>query len=117
MNKKKQYITKNNRDALIAKANALVNQGLSLKRILQRCRISYRQLLRLSRDEAWVWNDNSLLFNNRYDSNVWCSHALTQLNRNFAIRGHALGLSKKHLAFLLGRSERTIQRYLARKNR
>lgn len=114
MNKNKRiHITKHNKAAILEKANRLVNEGVSLKRVLQRCRISYRQLLKLSRDPDWHWDDNVIFRDRGYQfSSQWCANEKVALMRNFAVRGHALGLSKLHLAFLLNRSVRTIYRYL-----
>ena len=111
MNKRKKvYITNKNRAALIDKASTLCNAGLSLKRVLQRCGgLSYRQLYKLSLESTFT---ASVLFGKPYDSDLWCSNQRTQLNREFAVRGHALGLKPHHIAFLLGRSTRTIYRYI-----
>lgn len=116
--RKKLYITKHNknRDAILAKANRLVNEGVSLKRVLQRCRISYYQLLKLSKEPSWVWND-AVIFREPYKfSKTWCANGRIKKMREFACIARDAGLNKKHISFLLGRSERTINRYWASKS-
>lgn len=113
MQRKKLYITDKNCDAILAKANALVNQGVSLKRVLQRCRLSYKQLLKLSKMDGWIWTDAVMWRENYKGGNTWCADARVEKMREFACMARDAGLNKKHISFLLGRSQRTINRYWA----
>ena len=104
-------LTKHNREKILKKANDLVNQSETKARVLQRCGISYRQLLALSRDPAW---QPALIFSQPHKaSRVWISHAYTQLLREFCFRQHLQGdMTIKHLSWLFDRSERSIYRFI-----
>ena len=69
-------LTKHNREKILKKANDLVNQSETKARVLQRCGISYRQLLALSRDPNWA--TRRCFFLNRIKASiVWRPHSYT----------------------------------------
>jgi hypothetical protein len=104
-------ITKHNKNQILAKANSLCNDAVPLKQILNRCHISYHQLLKLSKEDAW---DADVIFRFGYKSSpVWFSKKHTQKLREFAYRQYVIGdMTISQIAWLLGRSDRTIYRYI-----
>ena len=98
----------------LKKANQLVNDAVPLAQIKKRCSLSYKQLLRLSKLSEW---EDAVIFRQGYKpSPLWVPRRCTQKMKEFAARNYGtgeLGLSAKHLAWLFGRSERTIYRWIS----
>ena len=107
-------ITKHNREKILKKANALVNQSETKARVLQRCRISYRQLLALSRDPNW---ERTLFFSKPQKASiVWRPHSYVDLLREFVYRqSQCNDLTIPMMAWMFGRNERTIRRWISDK--
>ena len=97
----------------LKKANQLVNDAVPLAQIKKRCGFSYKQLLRLSKKPEW---EDAIIFHQGYKpSPFWMPRRCTQKMKEFATRNYGtgeLGLSAKQLAWLFGRSERTIYRWI-----
>ena len=98
----------------LTKANQLVNDAVPLAQIKKRCGLSYKQLLRLSKMSEWK---DAVIFRQGYKpSPTWMPRGNTQKMKEFAARNYgtgASGFSAKQLGWLLGRSERTIYRWLS----
>ena len=99
---------------LLKKANQLVNDAIPLAQIKKRCGLSYKQLLRLSKSPEWK---DTVIFRQGYKSSpIWIPRRCTQNMKEFVARNYGTGedrLPAKHLAWLFGRSERTIYRWIA----
>lgn len=107
--KKRRNITNKNRDALIQKASSLCNKGVPLAQVLQRCRISYRQLLSLSKSETFK---AAVIFRYGYrPSKVWFGQLHTQALREFVFRNRH-DFTREQLGWLINRSPRTVSRYI-----
>ena len=107
-------LTKKRRQEILPKANALVNQSVPVAQILARLRITYRQLLSLSKSDQW---QPALIFKQGYKpSKVWRPHAYVELLREFVYRqSQCKDLTIHMLAWMFDRNERTIRRWISDK--
>lgn len=108
---KVRKLTQKRKQEILPKVNELVNQAVPLSQILKRCRISYRQLFAMSNDPAW---QPTLIWRQGYKTSpFWMPNKYTQLVKDFVVRQQACDdLTIGQLAWLLGRSTRTIYRYI-----
>ena len=104
-------LTKKRRQEILPKANELVNQSVPIKQILARLRITYRQLLSLSKSKEWI---PTLIFKQGYKtSKVWRPHAYVELLREFVSRqSKCKDLTIPMMAWMFDRNERTIRRWI-----
>lgn len=100
---------------LLKKANQLVNEAVPLAQIKKRCGLSYKQLLRLSKMPEW--EDTVIFRQGKKSSPIWVPRRCTQNMKEFVARNYGPEkldlLSAKQLAWLFGRSERTIYRWIS----
>ena len=96
----------------LRKANHLVNEAVPIAQIKKRCGLSYKALLRLSKMPEW---EDAIIFRQGHKTSpIWIPRRCTQTMKEFAARNYGKGgLSAKHLGWILGRSERTIYRWVA----
>ena len=99
----------------LKKANQLVNDAVPLAQIKKRCGLSYKQLLRHTKMPEW---EDTIIFSQGYKSSpIWIPRRYTQKMKEFAARNYGTnneaGLSAKQLGWILGRSERTIYRWIS----
>ena len=108
---KVRKLTKKRKQEILPKANALVNQAVPLSQILKRCRLSYRQLFAMSNDPNW---QPTMIWRQGYKTSAfWMPNSYTQLMREFIVRQYACGdLTIQQLGWLVGRSTRTIYRFI-----
>ena len=106
-------LTQKRRKEILQKANELVNKAVPVSQVLKRCNLKYRQLLKLSRDPRWK---PALIFQQGYKTSpYWMPNSYTQLLREFCLRQYLKGdMTIQQLAWLFGRSERSIYRYISK---
>ncbi|MDE0314655.1 MAG: hypothetical protein OXM61_07125 [Candidatus Poribacteria bacterium] len=99
---------------LLKKANQLVNEAVPLAQIKKRCGLSYKQLLRLSKMPEW--EDTVILRQGEKSSPIWVPRRCTRNMKEFVSRNYDTWepkLTVELFAWLFGRSERTIYRWIS----
>ena len=103
---------RNRDDALLKKANHLVNSGTTLKMVLKRCDLTYKQLMEFSKSPDW---EHKVIFHHNVGkpSRCYLPTQTVRLIKEFSYRmNKGFKIPVKHIAWIFNRSERSVWRWI-----